>query len=341
MANYQSLHMKKISLILAAALFACSAALAQEQQWLDITALHLAATGANDPTHALEQYVLIDDEVLQQHMDVYDRLYAFSQEYMQMTMNQAVPETLKETDATIAGLRQTAKDHPELKETVEEQIKTLEVLKNQFAEMENPDVTGYSMDTMQLMKDVIAISVGKKAYTGFKDIGNGLYAVTSAPRYGTVGDDTFARVDIPDASIYTWGAIDKVGNTIIEPKYNEIRGYYDDRDLIILHLPGKGDSELVGACGYDGRVRVPFEYSGLSLFSYGLIASKDGGATCGVVSLDGKIVVPSKYVELWYTNDEGFYMLRPDDRLDFYDASFKFVRTENQSDSIFSGEGKG
>ena len=333
--------MKKIVTILAAALLAFAAASAQEQQWLDITALNMEASGQADATHALKQFVLVDDEAFQNHMDVYDRMYAFSQECAQMTTNQAVPEALKEAEASIESLRKTAREHPEMKEMLEEQIKALEEMKNQFAGMENPDVTGYSMDTKQLLKDVISIAVGKKAYTGYRDIGNGLYAVTSAPRYGAIGDDTYARVDVPESSVYSWGAIDHAGKSIIDPKYAEFRSYDEDSDLIILRCKGKDGKERVGACGYDGRIRVPFEYTGLSPFSYGLIASKDGGATCGVITLDGKLVVPAKYIELWYTNDEGFYMLRPDDRLDFYDASFKLLRTENQSDSIFSGEGKG
>lgn len=321
--------MKKILPILAALLFAGPASFAQEQQWLEISALNMEATGGKDASHTLKQFVLINDDVLQEHMDVYDRLNAFSQEFSQMTLNRIVPETSREADATIENLRKTAKEHPEMKEMLEEQIKAIEAVKQQYADATNPELTSYSMDVKALLKDVLAISVGRKAYTGYRDLGNGLYAVTSAPRYGEAGSGSFFQADVPESSVYTWGAIDKSGKVVIKPEYNDIRGNYEDIDLIILYRPGKNGSEIVGACGYDGRVRVPFEYTSLCPFNFGLIASKDNLQTFGVITLDGKQVVPFKYVELWSATDgEEFSMLRSDGLADVYSAGYKLLRTE-------------
>lgn len=333
--------MKKILPILAALLFAGTASFAQEQQWVEISALHMEATGGTDAEHTLKQFVLIDDDVLREHIDVYERLDAFSREFTQMTLNRVIPEAAKEADATIESLRKTAKENPELKDMIEEQIKAMEIVKQQYADATNPEFTSYSMDVKALLKDVLAISVNKKAYTGYRDLGNGLYAVTSAPRYGAAGSGSSFQVEVPESSIYTWGAIDKSGKVIIKPEYCEIRGNYEDIDLIILYRPGKNGKEIAGACGYDGRVRVPFEYTNLDTFRFGLIASKDGMQTCGVLTLDGKQVVPFKYAELWITGDEDFSMLRSDGLIDVYNSEYKLLRTKKEDAAGYSGEGKG
>ena len=295
--------MKKIIPFITTLLLLGTGAFAQQHQWLDITALNMTASGGSDCNHSLKQFVLIDEEVLQAHMDIYDRLQTFTQEFMQATMNQAVSNASKETDTTIDNLKQIVKEHPELKETLEQQIKALEEARSEYASEGNPDFKGYSMDTAELLKDILSISTGKKAYTGYRDIGRGLYAVTSAPRYGSTGGDP---TDIPETSINTWGAIDAGGKSIIDPKYSEIQGCGEECDLIILCTKDKEGNERVGACGYDGRNRIPLDYTNLTPFRFGVIASKDGSESCGVMSFDGKQVIHAKYVVLWDSNEDEF-----------------------------------
>ena len=163
---------------------------------------------------------------------------------------------------------------------------------------------------------------------------------------------------------YTWGAIDYNGHYVIEPKYSEFNVNKPDEEIIFLQTKDKSGAVRAGACGYDGRVRIPFiydyradvgfgnnicvmskdgrfgivnfdgkvvqpfEFTKPGYFAYGWAVSKDG-KNYGVIDYQaGKLVIPLKYKCFWSCVDDGFQMQRHDGKLDVYDETFKLIRTE-------------
>ena len=145
-------------------------------------------------------------------------------------------------------------------------------------------------------------------------------------------------------------------------KYAYTRADFFDYDIIFLETQ-VGGKVRAGACGYDGRVRIPFEYDEyrgfcslendtavfikgdklgwLSLdgkikqpFEYthaeeiggGWMVSKDD-RNYGIIIPDGTLAIPLKYKGFWSWND-GPLMWRHDGKLDVYDEDYKFVRTD-------------
>lgn len=73
---------------------ACLTASAQtderEMDWVNVTVLHFAASGNTDRSNALQQYLLLDNVVAEQHPELNEQLEVFREEYAQRVMNQVV-----------------------------------------------------------------------------------------------------------------------------------------------------------------------------------------------------------------------------------------------------------
>lgn len=333
----------------------------REMQWVNVTALHYAATGQKDKTNTLQQYLLIDEAVAEQHEDVVEDMKTFSTEFGQMVVNEIVPESLKEMEESLAQLKKMVQEHPEFADAYKEALKQFEESKKELQGMENPEAS-LSVDPAALLKRVTQIAVNKKAYTGFKDIGGGLYLVTEEPIYGSMSEDNFTWASQQGDTGFTWGAINYDGKVVIPFKYAYTRADFFDYDIIFLETQ-VGGKVRAGACGYDGRVRIPFEYDEyrgfcslendtavfikgdklgwLSLdgkikqpFEYthaeeiggGWMVSKDD-RNYGIIIPDGTLAIPLKYKGFWSWND-GPLMWRHDGKLDVYDEDYKFVRTD-------------
>jgi len=359
----------KQSMKLLAAFLSISASLAvlpakgqeeREMQWVNVTALHYAATGQKDKANTLQQYLLLDEAVADQHEDIVEQMRTFAEEFGQMMVNEVVPESLKEMEATLEQLKKMAQEHPELADAYKEALKQLEESKKELHGLENPDVS-LSVDPATLLKNLTQIAVNKKAYTGFRDIGGGLYLVTEEPIFGTVSEENFTWASQQGDTGFTWGAINYDGKVVIPLKYAFTRADFPDYDVIFLETQ-TGGKVRAGACGYDGRVRIPFEYDEyrgfcslendtavfvkgdklgwLSLdgkvkqpFEYtsaeeiggGWMVSKDD-RNYGIIIPDGTLAIPLKYKGYWGW-DGGPLMWCHDGRLDVYDEDYKFVRT--------------
>ena len=347
------------------ALCAAIPALGQEErdmQWVNITVLRYAAKGETDPSHALQQYLLIDEVVAQQHEDVVEELRTFSEEYAQIMMNQMVPEGLKEMEVTLAELKKMADGHPEFAEAYKEALKQAEQARKEMQGMTDSEAS-LSVDPAALLKKLTPIAVNKKAYTGYRDIGGGLFLVTEEPLYGSLSDESFTWASMQGDSGYTWGAINYDGKVVIPLKYAYSRSHFADYDIIFMETQA-GGSTRAGAYGYDGRIRIPFEYDEyrgwcsldndtavfvkgdklgwLSLdgkvkqpFEYiwaeeiggGWMATKDD-KNMGIINYKGVLVTPLKYKGYWKYEEDEIFMERFDGKLDVYNESGKLLRTD-------------
>ena len=342
-------------------------ALAQEREmlWENVTALHFAATGGTDQGHALQQYLLFDEAVLNRNRDLYDRYYAFAKEFSQMTMNQRIPEGMAEMDEAVKQIRKMMKEHPELADQLKEALAEAEKAKAELGGYVDPSVSSYSGDPATLLRDLKKLAVNQKAYSGWRDIGGGLYAVADGPCYGPVQDDAFSRPRFEEGQEYCWGVIDMNGHEVVPMKYRLIQAY-EGQDIIFLAGKDASGRNRAGAVGYDGRVRIPFDYEDwtyvntdektvsmvkdgrigmlsfdakvLQPFVYAWtfpmgewLVRKEEGGPLGVVSADGRLVIPLKYAEYWGHEDGEAKFVRPDGRLDVYDAeTYEFLRTEDK-----------
>ena len=336
-----------------------------EMRWENITALHFAATGGKDQGHALQQYLLFDEVVLDRNRDLYDRYYTFAKEFSQMTMNERIPEGMDEMDEAVKQLRQMMKEHPELADQLKEALAEAKKAKAELAGYVDPSVSGYSGDPAALLRDLKKLAVNQKAYSGWRDIGGGLYAIADGPCYGPIQDDAFARPRFEKGKEYCWGIIDMNGRAVVPMKYRLIQAY-EEQDIIFLAGKDASGRSRVGAVGYDGRVRIPFDYEDwtsvntdeqtvsmvkddkigmlsfdakvLQPFVYAWtfpmgewLVRKEEGGPLGVVSADGRLVIPLKYAEYWGHEDGEAKFVRPDGRLDVYNAeTYEFLRTEDK-----------
>ena len=133
----------------------------REMQWVNVTALHYAATGQKDKANTLQQYLLIDEAVAEQHEDIVEDMKTFSTEFGQMVVNEIVPESLKEMEESLEQLKKLVQEHPELSEAYKEALKQCEESKKELQGMENPEVS-LSVDPAALLKRVTQIAVNKK-----------------------------------------------------------------------------------------------------------------------------------------------------------------------------------
>ena len=336
-----------------------------EMQWENVTALHFAATGGTDQGHALQQYLLFDEAVLDRNRDLYERYYTFAKEFSQMTMNERIPEGMDDMDEAVKQLRQMMKEHPELADQLKEALAEAEKAKAELAGYVDPSVSGYSGDPAALLRDLKKLAVNQKAYSGWRDIGGGLYAVADGPCYGPIQDEAFSRPKFEEGKEFCWGIIDMKGREVVPMKYRLIQAY-EGQDIIFLAGKDASGRGRVGAVGYDGRVRIPFDYEDwtyvntdeqtVSLVKDGRIGMlsfdanvlqpfvyawtfpmgewlvrKEEGGPLGVVSADGRLVIPLKYAEYWGHENGEAKFVRPDGRLDVYNAeTYEFLRTEDK-----------
>lgn len=355
---------KRLLIAFALILAISTSGMAQEENsWVEISALHLAATGGTDRGNVQKQYLLLPGNAAEKHGELMQQLLTFMDEDSQMDINQRVPQAQSDMNDAIAQMEKLMKEHPEMAAQIAQGI---EEAKRQIADANkytNPSVASYTYDPATLLRQLTAIAINRKPYTGHFDLGNGLTAVTESPRYGPLQDDAFVKVKTENP--YSWGAIDQQGKTVIPQQYLMLNGYFirPQEDFIVMAAKGANGKERYGACGYDGRTRIPFAYDDVLIidsqrklivalknskygstdfdgkilwpFEYvkfekcgiGWPVSKDG-KNYGVVSYQGKEVIPFKYKDYWSAKGDLLRMERFDGKLDVYDENFNFLRTE-------------
>ena len=329
---------KTILTLLLAALF--TAAAAQEEsdppQWVNLSWIHYAATGATDENNALLQYMLFSGETMEQNRELFDQLNTLMEEVLQVNINQTLPDNLVQIEKDLKEAREKFKDNPQL-----QRLKPL--------------------------------AVNQKVYTGWSDAGNGLFAVTEVPRYASLNENahySHTKITVADNDRYRWGLIDASGRQVLPPQYgpfntNPIYGNcYPDDDVMFPYRQEADGIVYAGAVNYKGQVRIPyiydenrdevyhhqefvpfmkdgkigfvsinggrvsepFEYVSCKANAYGWVVSKDG-RNYGYVSREtGTLVIPLKYKSLW---NESPTMERFDGKIDIYDETFRLLRTEN------------
>ena len=337
---------------------------AQDMHWENVTVLNFVATGGTDKENALQQYLLFDEQVLERNSALLDQYKTFAEEFMQMSLNADAPQMNQEIDEMIAKVQQMIKDHPELADQLKEQLKEAEKIRGEYNGLVDNEVKKYTYDPKEILRKLTAIAVGKRTFTDYKDIGNGMFAVKTGACYGPLEPDAFKPVKTPEENEFTWGTIDYKGTVVIEPKYGPFRNCWADADFIYLKTKGKDGTAHYGALGYDGRQRMPFIYDydeDIDVEHGKCVMCKNG--MFGIVTLDNqlllpfeykeikgwkknewlvakdgknwgfmdgnlRIVIPMKYQSLWDGHDNVIEMLRFDNMMDVYDATtFKFLRT--------------
>ena len=355
---------KKLLSLTVVALLGASSVMAQQQGgWIEISALRLAATGGTDRSNVQKQYLLISESAAEQHQELLNQMITFTKEDSQMDINQRVPKVQSVANDAIAQMEKLVKEHPEMASEIS---KAIENAKNQIADDNkyiDPSVKSYTHDPAPLLRQLTAIAINRKPYTGYFDMGNGLWAVTESPRYGPLQDDAFIKVKPENP--YSWGAIDQQGKTVIPQKYLMLNDYFDrpEENLVVMAEKGEDGNDRYGAYGYDGRIRIPFVYDNITIIDsreHLIVAIKNGkygsidfdgkilwpfeyvkcemcgigwpvsrdGKTYGVVSHQGKEVIPFKYKGYWSASNYQLRMERFDGKLDVYDENFNFLSTE-------------
>ena len=308
----------------------CTAASAQdderEMEWLNVTVLHYAATGHTDRNNTLQQYLLLDNAVLEEQTELKEQLEQFREEFSQKMINQVVPEAEKALDEGLAQLRKMIKEHPELASQLKEQLKEAEAQRGQMTAELVKEVGDYTYSPADILKTLTNLAVNKRAYSAYKDLGNGLYGVLTGKAYGPVDYDVFNKPQTPEDQKYTWGVMNRDGRMVIEPKYDEPKGY-DEHDFIVLHTL-LGGQDKAGAKGYDGREKVPFVYTSISYYPSGLCVSKDGKNYGLMDHTNTRELIPMKYRGVWSDYDDTIKMTRQDGDLDVYDANMKLIDKE-------------
>ena len=153
----------------------------KEMQWENVTTLYYAATNGTDKENVLQQYLLFDEAELNKHEDLIPQVTTFSEEFKKNYLSQAVPEGLKQIDQAIADFKKKMKDFPDMADELKESIKQMEAAKKQFAEEYGAEATDYTYDPAVLLQNLTKIAVNKKAYSAYKDIDGGLFAVKTGP----------------------------------------------------------------------------------------------------------------------------------------------------------------
>lgn len=120
---------------------------------------------------------------------------------------------------------------------------------------EGKEVEWYNV-TAVLLKQLTSIAINRKVYTGYKDIGGGLFAVKTGACYSPLDPNAFSPVQTDAQNEYTWGAIDYSGNTVLGFKYKDIDKYCEEYDIIFLQGKEKDGTVRAGARGYDGKLDV-------------------------------------------------------------------------------------
>ncbi len=290
-----------LSLMAAASIAATAQDEADERslQWYDMSSLHYAATGGTNPTHVLQQHVLIDDAVMDANQELGQQLITFSEEFLQKQVNIAVPQAEKELDEAIARVKQTMKEHTELAATLKEGLKEMEAQRGQATAEYVKEVGDYTYAPAPLLAKVKAIAVNKRTYCAYRDLGHNMWAVMTGQAFGPLQNDAFNRPKAADGQEYTWTIINADGRSIVEPKYTDVFGHPDQGFISLYCMQG-------------------------------------GTSKCGLIDYTGRVLIPFKYDSYWSYRDGEITMKRFDNQLDILDATtYKVKRTEPVPDEGF------
>ena len=334
----------------------------RDMQWFDISTLNYVVTGNTDKNHVLQQHLLIDGAVVEAKSDIMDRMQTCMKEISQRFVNEKDADVGQLTDEITANLKQMMQEHPELAPQLEQQLKELAQQRSDFSNTYVKEVGDYTYPPEQVLKEITAIAVNKRAYSAWSDMGNGLFAVLTGECYGPLEKDNFNRPKVKESDEYTWGAINYDGKFILEAKYSQPVSY-PEHNFIILRYK-QGGEQKCGACGFNGEVRVPFVYNdahwygaGFHLYifeknnKYGFISldgkelqpcvyekpepfgsgwsvTKDGTNYGLVDHVNGKLVIPLKYKSVWDNKMDEIFMQRFDKKIDVYNENgFNLIRT--------------
>ncbi len=319
--------MKRFLLLLALA--AGIVARAQDEPeppgWFNVSKLAFVANKGTDPAKAPIQYVLFADKTVKENEELFNQYFALMDEIAQEDKNQVIPETLKVQEEVINELRQNLKDNPnpEIQAALNEMIREYERQKSEvLAENVKPSKS-YTYDPATILRRLKAIAVNQKIYSGYWELGNGLYSVIEAPRSCNLEEDdkySHTKINFAEEDRYKWGIIDENGRQILPYKYSWANAYalfpdaFPDLDMIFLYKQDPDGSVHAGIVNYRGQVRVPFIYDdqngvyhGEDIFSF----SKNG--KFGLVNVKtGREVLPFEYTT--FSRIAGGWLASKDDK---------------------------
>lgn len=319
--------MKRFLLLLALA--AGIVARAQDEPeppgWFNVSKLAFVANKGTDPAKAPIQYMLFADKTVKENEDLFNQYLALMEEISQEDKNQVIPEALKIQEEAINELRQNLKDNPnpEIQAALNEMIREFERQKSEaLAEHVKPSKS-YTYDPATILRRLKAIAVNQKIYSGYWELGNGLYSVIEAPRSCNLEEDdkySHTKINFAEEDRYKWGIIDENGRQILPYKYSWANAYalfpdaFPDLDMIFLYKQDPDGSVHAGIVNYRGQVRVPFIYDdqngvyhGEDIFSF----SKNG--KFGLVNVKtGREVLPFEYTT--FSRIAGGWLASKDDK---------------------------
>jgi len=317
--------MKRFSILLLSVFLGAFYAGAQDEErwdseWYDISELYYVANDCKDEARALRQSILIDGESAKANQALIMELKTFMEEFNQLYINHAMPETMKEyansmseAEARLRELIKTLKENPELAAQTGMSVEALEAeianLKGSQPELEaeaemymDDPLEGYSMDPASLLRRLMALAANKRAYTGVVDLGEKVFLACEGPRYLPLHYDSFDKAEVPEESVYTWCLLDETGRYLAPACFGPLIGnYVFDRnaDIIILQRKEKDGSIKAGALDFKGQVRIPFLYDDVkgSFYTTDKALAMVKGEKTGWVGLDGSIILPFEFVK--------------------------------------------
>ena len=299
--------MKKCFLTLLLATF-CLAATAQEEQeppsWIDVSWVNFVATGGTDENNALLQYMLFSEETVKAHEELFNNLLTLQEEIMQVYLNQTLPSYLQEMEDGLKQAREQLKNNPELLAQLDEAYKEFEKQKAEALREYTDGRTSYSFDPATMLRQLKALAINRKIYTGWSEAGNGLYAVIEVPRYASLKENaqySATKITFDEKDRYRWSLIDGNGRQIVPPQYGPFN-----------------TNPLYGNCYPAEGLMCPYRQEA------------DGSVNAGAIDYRGQVRIPFTYDEHVGMGEEGPVMKRYDGKLDFYNKNFQVIRTEER-----------
>ena len=271
----------------------------RSMQWYDLSSLNYAASGNTDPTHVLQQHILVDDAVMEANEELGNQFIKFSEEFLQKQVNIAVPQAEKDLEEAIARVKQMMKEHPELAATLKEGLKEMEAQRGAATAEYVKEVGDYTYAPADILIKLKAIGVNKRTYSAYRDLGRGMWAVMTGKAYGPLQNDAFNRPKPAEGQEYTWTIIDANGRNIVDAKYKDISDH-PNQGFIVLH------------------------------------SLQGGTSKCGVIDYTGRVLIPFKYDSFWSYSDGEISMVRLDNKIDILDATtYKVKSTIEKPDEGF------
>lgn len=295
----------------------------QPPTWINVSRLAFAAGGGTDPSNAPIQYMMFTEKAYEENQELFAQVNTLLEEMTQEWANQIVPETIRQQEEAISQMREMLKDHPELAAQIDEAIKEFERQKKEALAQYVKPSKSYSYDPASLLRQLKAIAVNQKIYTGYWEAGNGLYSVIEAPRYCNLDEDdrySHTRITIAGQDRYKWGLIDENGRQIAPFQYSRVNGqalYSDavpDMDIMFVYKQEPDGSVHAGALNYRGEARIPFIYDDnhIDVYHREDFVPFEKKGKIGLVSIHtGKEVLPFEYVSFkriaggWIVSKDG------------------------------------